>query len=54
MDLSQVGDLPQETQQLFQRLLEQQQRELETRLNQELRQQKDKLLGELAVENQSS
>ena len=50
MDLSQVGDLPQETQQLFQRLLEQQQRELETRLNQELRQQKDKLLGELAVE----
>ena len=50
MDFSQVGDLPQETQELFQRLLGQQQREHETRMNEELRHQKEKLLGELAVE----
>ena len=50
MEFLKIEELPHETQELFQRLLEQQQREQENRMNEELRQQKDNLLGELAVE----
>ena len=50
MDFSKIEDLPQETQQIFQQLLEQQKREQENRTNEALRQQKDSLLGEIAVE----